>query len=241
MSFLVAADGGLLLLDAGSGVARLTEPPARELLAGVERLDVLLTHYHLDHVVGLSYLPGVVRGLPIRIHAPAPPLTEFGPEALSRLIAPPLFPVEFPRWPMPVEVLAYGPGELEIGPFRIRARRQRHPGGSAGLRFGDAFVYATDTVVDPETAAFARGVDLLLHEVWLSDAEAARDDAGRTGHSSASPVADLARAAEARRLGVIHHHPQRDAAGLEALRRELEARAGLPVLLCREGETIAIG
>jgi len=28
-----------------------------DLLDGATRLDVLLTHFHLDHVCGLSYLP----------------------------------------------------------------------------------------------------------------------------------------------------------------------------------------
>jgi len=242
MSFLLLAEGAALLLDAGTGVARLAEPAVRAALAGVARLDLLLTHYHLDHVVGLSFLPGVGRHLEgLRIHAPAPPLTDFGPEALDRLIAPPFFPIGFERWPMPVEVLPYRAGELEIGPFRLRVRRQKHPGGSAGIRVGDALAYTTDTVIDPETAELARGVDLLLHEAWLSDQEAARDDAGRTGHSAAGAVADLARRAGVARLGLVHHHPLRDDAGIEAMRAAMEARAGLPVLRVEEGVEIAVG
>ncbi len=241
MSFLVAGEGAALLLDAGTGLARLAEPAGRAAIAGLERLELLLTHYHLDHVVGLSFLPGLTRHLPLRIHAPAPPLTDFGPEALDRLIAPPFFPVEFARWPMPVEVVAYGPGELEIGPFRLRVRRQRHPGGSTGVRLGDALAYTTDTRIDPETAEFARGVDLLLHEVWLSDEEAALEDAGRTGHSAAGAVADLARAAGVGRLGLVHHHPLRDEAGIEALRRAMEERAGCPVLRLEEGVALDLG
>jgi ribonuclease BN (tRNA processing enzyme) len=241
MSFLLSSDDGVLLLDAGSGAARLAEPAARAIVERVERLEILLSHYHLDHVVGLSYLPGLARGRPVRIHAPEPPITSHGPEALKRLISAPFFPVEFHRWPMPVELVGYEPGDFEIGPFRIRARAQRHPGGSAGLRFGDALAYATDTVIDPETAVLARGVDLLLHEVWLTDEEAARDDAARTGHSSAGAVADLARAAGVGRLGIVHDHPLRDEAGLEAMRAEMEQRAGLPVVLLREGEALEAG
>ncbi|MDL1872646.1 aldehyde dehydrogenase family protein, partial [Deltaproteobacteria bacterium PRO3] len=51
--------------------------------------------------------------------------TEGGPEALGRLIAPPLFPITLDRWPMPVEVVPYGGPELEVGPFRLRVRAQR--------------------------------------------------------------------------------------------------------------------
>jgi ribonuclease BN (tRNA processing enzyme) len=241
MSFLLVAPGeGALLLDAGTGVARLLEPAVRAELAEIERLDILLTHYHLDHVVGLSFLPAVASDLRLRIHAPAPPLTAFGSEALDRLIAPPLFPIGIHRWPMPVEIVPYSGTELAIGPFVLTLRAQKHPGGSVGVRLGDRLAYVTDTVIDLATIEFVRGVRTLLHEVWLDDEEAARDDAGRTGHSAAGPVADLARAAGVGRLFAIHHHPRRDAAALAALVAGMGARAGCPVELPVEGEALEL-
>lgn len=241
MSFLLERAGEVILLDAGSGVSRLLEPAARALLGGARRLDVVLTHYHLDHVIGLSYLPGVARELAVRIFAPAPPLTESGPEALSALIAPPLFPVPFERFPMPVEIRPYAGPELEAGTFRFRVRAQRHPGGSAGLRLGDELAFVTDTVCEAGTLDFVRGVGSLLHEVWLTDEEAAREDAARTGHSAAGEVADLARGAGVGRLLPVHHHPRRDAAQLAAVAAVLAARARLEVLLPLDGATIELG
>lgn len=238
MSFLVVDGDAALLLDAGSGVARLLEPAANAALEGIERLDVLLTHYHLDHVVGLSYLPGVARDRRLRIFAPAPPLTEGGPETLATLIAPPLFPITLDRWPMPVEVVPFGGPALEIGPFRLRVRAQRHPGGSAGVRIDDRLAYVTDTVVDPETARFVRGVGTLLHEVWLTAEEAEREDAGRTGHSAAPGVAALAKRAAVGRLVPVHHHPRRDSAGIGELARDLAARSGREVRVVVEGEPL---
>lgn len=241
MSFLLAAPGAALLLDAGSGVARLAEPAAREALEGAARLDILLTHYHLDHVIGLSYLPGVASRLPVRIFAPAPPLTAFGTEALDRLLAPPLFPVPIHRWPMTVEVVPFAGAAFEIGPFAVRVRAQKHPGGSVGVRIGDRLAYITDTILDRSTVEFVRGVEMLLHEVWLDDAQAARDDAGRTGHSAASPVAALAREARVGRLVPVHHHPFRSAVELLALRDALTSGAGCPVELPVEGEPLELG
>ena len=90
MSYLLTMPGAALLLDAGTGLGRLIEPEVRNHVESLERLDILLTHYHLDHVVGLSYLPGVLGTLPVRIHAPVPPLVALGSEALDRLLSPPL-------------------------------------------------------------------------------------------------------------------------------------------------------
>jgi ribonuclease BN (tRNA processing enzyme) len=235
MSILVERGGEALVLDAGTGLARLLEPAAAETLARIERLDIVLTHYHLDHVVGLSYLPGVTPDRGVRIFAPAPPLTASGPEALATLISPPLFPVTFDRWPMPVEIVPYSGPELVIGGFRIAVRGQRHPGGSAGLRIGDDLAYVTDTVLDPATEEFVRGVGLLLHEVWLTDEEAAVEDAGRRGHSAAGPVAELARRAGVGALVPIHHHPRRSSAEVAALGARLGRGSDLVVLSAIEG------
>ncbi|MGH7338266.1 MAG: MBL fold metallo-hydrolase, partial [Myxococcota bacterium] len=64
-----AGSRAALVLDAGTGLGRLAEPELAELLAPIERLDILLTHYHLDHVVGLSFLPGIWSGRAVRIFA----------------------------------------------------------------------------------------------------------------------------------------------------------------------------
>jgi ribonuclease BN (tRNA processing enzyme) len=200
-----------------------------------------LTHYHLDHVVGLSFLPGIASDKRIRIFAPAPPLTVSGTEALDRLISPPLFPIGFLRWPMPVEIVPYSGSRLEIGTLRLSLRAQKHPGGSVGVRIDDRLAYVTDTVLDRGTVEFVRGVGTFLHEVWLDDEQAARDDAGRTGHSAAGPVAELARDAGVGRLMPVHHHPRRTAEELAALRLAMAERAGCPVVLPVEGEALELG
>src|SRR4051812_38085522 len=98
-SYLVRRDGRPFVLDAGTGLGRLLEPALAALLQGLDRLDILLTHYHLDHTVGLSYLTAVAEKLPVRIWAPAPPLVDGDPSALQRLIAPLLFPLTLEQFP----------------------------------------------------------------------------------------------------------------------------------------------
>src|SRR5438309_8187438 len=73
-----------VLIDAGTGVGRLVERP--DLLAGVEQLDIVLTHFHLDHVAGLAYLPALERSYGTTLWGPGRLLYEAPTEAvLSRL------------------------------------------------------------------------------------------------------------------------------------------------------------
>ena len=70
-SALLRSGDAAVLIDAGTGIERLVAD--RSLLEGVETLDLVLTHFHLDHVVGLGYMPGLrgAGGCPPRIWGPA--------------------------------------------------------------------------------------------------------------------------------------------------------------------------
>jgi ribonuclease BN (tRNA processing enzyme) len=232
-----AAGGAPLLLDAGTGLGRLREERVRACLEGVEQLDIVLTHYHLDHTVGLTYL-SAAWGRAARILAPAPPLVDFPPaEALARLIDPPLFPIPLDRFPIPVELCSYSSAE-ELSALLgtpVSLRRQQHPGGSVGLRLGD-LAYVTDTTADDATVELVRDCRLLLHEVWLSDEEAERNQNQLAGHAAVSAVARLAAAAGVAALAPVHHHPLRDPARLDELYDELRAMAAVPVVRLEEGE-----
>ncbi|HUP21772.1 MAG TPA: MBL fold metallo-hydrolase [Thermoanaerobaculia bacterium] len=232
-----AAGGVPLLLDAGTGLGRLREERVRACLEGVERLDIVLTHYHLDHTVGLTYL-SAAWGRAVRILAPAPPLVDFPPAvALGRLVGPPLFPLTLDEYPTPVELCSYSDGdELSALLGRpVAVRRQQHLGGSVGLRLGE-LAYVTDTEADPATVELAQDARLLLHEVWLSGAEAERNARQLAGHSAVTAVAEIAAHAGVAVLAPVHHHPLRDPARLDELYGELRAAAVVPVVRLEEGE-----
>ncbi len=243
MSFLLLGEEALLL-DAGTGVARLAEPAIAELLRPYPRLSVLLTHYHLDHVVGLVYLPGLWPDRPVRIAGPAPPLADCGPrDALERLLNPPLCGLPLAEFPIPVEIVELREERAELAGLPLRLRRQEHPGGSVGVRVGDALAYVTDASPDPATAELARGVDLLLHEVWKTDEEIAAGLPEETGggHSHLSRVAAIARQAGVGRVMPVHHHPRRSPDELRALVAVLGERSGCEALLPEEGRVYRVG
>ncbi|MEZ5099317.1 MAG: MBL fold metallo-hydrolase [Thermoleophilia bacterium] len=204
-----------LLLDAGTGLGRLAERP--ELLAGLAALDLVLTHFHLDHVVGLATLPALPEALRPTIWAPGELLgVGASRPLLERLLGRPLFAAPLAAVAREVRELPAGP--VELGPFRLATRVQRlHADPTLGLRLGDALAYCTDTERDPGSPSFAAGCRVLCHEAWHPT------DAG-PGHTSAADAGRLAAEAGVERLVLIHVNPLlADEAALEA-----SARASFP-------------
>jgi ribonuclease BN (tRNA processing enzyme) len=201
-------DDRALLLDAGTGMRRLVTDP--DLLEGVDRLDVVLTHFHLDHVSGLVALPAL--RLPVGLWAAGRALAGVpSVDLLHRLLDPPFLlnePAELSQ--LVVEVHELEPGSASIGPFDLETRVQpRHPQRTLGIKVEGALVYCTDTAYDEATIEFARGARVLVHEGFY--AEESRDD---NGHTAAGDAARLAAAAGVERLVLIHLHPLADEAKL---------------------------
>jgi ribonuclease BN (tRNA processing enzyme) len=173
-----------LLLDSGTGARRLVTDPAH--LEGVEHLDVVLTHFHLDHVCGLPYLPMLPDSAAI----------------LEPLRRPPIAPTDFTAV-YPVEEL--GAGDQVVGGFAVRASAQpRHWSPSAGLRIGNELALVTDTPYEESSAALAEGVRFLLHEAWSSSSAPMYPEHDAT----AADAARVAREAGAAELVLIHLNPR---------------------------------
>ncbi len=173
----------LLLFDAGTGLRRLLEPPGSTMLAAARDVHLFLTHYHLDHVCGLAYLPGLFAGRRLTVHVPEPTINGVDLDhGLATLIDSPFNPGRWGRQRgMEIVTQTLREGANEVAGHEVRVRRQQHPDPTVGYRLDDAFAFVTDTVADPETARFAAGVELLLHEAWIDGVEESDPDDGRSG------------------------------------------------------------
>ncbi len=196
-----------LLMDAGTGARRLLTD--RELVDGVVALDVVLTHFHLDHVCGLLYLPGLFQVCdlerPPRIWAPGRWLYDTpSADLLNAVLLPPVSP--FPA-PVVEAVHELGPSAQQIGPFEVRAVAQpRHWSPTAGVRINDDLALITDTAREGEHASFARGVTHVLHEAWSTSADPIFSDHDATARDAARTAID----ADAQILTLIHLNPLLD-------------------------------
>jgi ribonuclease BN (tRNA processing enzyme) len=192
------------MIDAGTGVARLIERPA--LLDGVSRLDIVLTHFHLDHIAGLAYLPALGICEHTTLWGPGTLLYDIRTEAvLARVSREPVHPVALEQ--QDIEVRDIPSGELELDGTRVSVRRQdRHSAPSLALRFGDDLTWITDTAYDRESVAFSSGCRTLAHEAWFESASVRNADI----HSSAAQAAEVAARAGCERLLLIHLPPFRE-------------------------------
>jgi ribonuclease BN (tRNA processing enzyme) len=190
-----------VMIDAGTGVGRLVERP--EVLDGVQRLDIVLTHFHLDHVAGLAYLPALGLCEQTTIWGPGSHLYDIPTSVLlDRLSHEPFHPVPLEAQDIAVHDLPAG--ELELAAARLTTRRQdRHTAPSLALRFDDELAWITDTAYDPDSAAFAAGCKLLAHEAWFSSTHPRNEEI----HSSASQAAEIAVQAGIEPLLLIHLPP----------------------------------
>ena len=210
------SDGTIIVLDAGTGIRNL----GLALAGTVPRINILLTHLHLDHIQGLMFFAPAFR--------PQSEMSIWGPEApeaslrdrIARYISAPLSPVEIRELPCDVQFMDAPHVEWDIGPARIRAASVTHRGPTLGYRIteGDTSVcYIPDHEpalgttlgdLDPDWISgyeLARGASLLIHDCQYTDAEYS-DHVG-WGHSRLSDALMFAHRVEAERLLLFHHDP----------------------------------
>jgi phosphoribosyl 1,2-cyclic phosphodiesterase len=234
---LVRLGGELIFLDAGTGLVSAVP----RLGAGGGHFSILLSHSHIDHIMGLAAFPPLFdkrwradiysaerQGLTCR-------------EQIEKLMSFPLWPVSPDAFHENTRFLPIN-GSFSIGNAEVRTMEGGHPGGSTVYRLscgGKSLVYCTDFEHTDELSArvaeFASGCDLLIYDAQYS-AEEFEDRRG-WGHSTWDEGVDMAGRCGAKRLVLFHHSPSRTDAELA----ELQASIGNEyVIFGKCGEEIVL-
>jgi ribonuclease BN (tRNA processing enzyme) len=216
----------LVVLDAGTGIRGL----GAALPPDTRRVDILLSHLHMDHIIGLGFFAGLFRpGLEVHIWGPSSTVSRLRAR-LTRYLSPPLFPVRLRDLPCRLTLHDVPFGTFEVPGMTVTASLVCHPGPTVGYRLDDE----TSTVVylsDHEPALGVRrfpdlprwtsgydlayGADVLIHDAQYTDDEYAHHLGW--GHSSISQAVAFALLAGVRQLVGFHHDPWHDDDTLDAL------------------------
>jgi ribonuclease BN (tRNA processing enzyme) len=247
-----SSDGTQLVLDAGTGICRLVGDIPQD----TTRIDILLTHLHMDHIQGLGFFgPLYHPGIAIHIWGPASSTLPLD-SRLTRYLSPPLFPVHLRDLPSVTCHDVPGPA-FKIGPFRIQAQLICHPNTTVGYRIeadGATLAYLPDHEpalgqrngdwLGPEWTSgheLAAGADLLIHDAQFTDEQYA--ERVGWGHSSYRQTFEFAARVGAKQVVLFHHDPSHDDATLERMLEQAIERFKPPckVLCGSEGTVFELG
>ncbi len=219
-------DGTVLVLDAGTGIRRL----GAQIPPDAARIDILLTHLHMDHIQGLGFFAPLYNPqVDVHIWGPASSTLPLKGR-LSRYLSAPLFPVHLRDLPR-VTCHHVPHPDFDVGPFRIRTSLVCHPGPTVGYRIemdNGSLVYLPDhepglsfqdgRSLGPEWTSgydLAEGADLLIHDAQYTDEE--YEHRIGWGHSTYRQAFEFAARVGAKQLVPFHHDPSHDDETLDRL------------------------
>lgn len=242
----VAYDDYVLVLDGGTGIRQLTG----SFYPTNKRVDVLLTHLHLDHIQGLGFFsPLFDASKEIHIWGPASTSQSLF-SRLSRYLSPPLFPVLLRDLPCKLHLHEIGNSQFEAGPFIIQSSYIIHPGPTVGYRIiGKKGVFTF--IPDHEPALgdkgmikekrwvsgydLAEGADVLLHDSQYTVEEYTLRKGW--GHSTINDACLFGSMTEVKKILLAHHDPSHTDAFLDDMFGTFKKSAGIipPAELAKEG------
>lgn len=218
---------GIYIIDAGSGIAKLSRNLASEFRIKPLDLQMLFTHLHWDHIQGFpffsqAYLPETRLRI-YEVHSQSGPIKE----TLRKQMQGEFFPIPLEAMKAKMEFLTLDSSPDANG-LRIRRYPLPHPGGAYAFRFetpDESFIFASDCELDMvatnreefrsgaanqlefpvELINFFQGADLLIIDCQYTD-EVYPQRIG-WGHNSVSTAADFCSQVKPGRIVLTHHDP----------------------------------
>ena len=245
------SDGTVLVLDAGTGIRNLglSLPP------DLKRVNILLTHLHMDHIQGLPFfLPLRRQGVEIHIWGPASTTLNLNAR-LQKYLSPPLFPVNVRELSSDLHFHELQGHVIEIGEFAITAQLIIHPNPTIGYRIQcdhAAVTYLPDHEPALGSHTFPRekewtsgyklaeGSDMLIHDTQYTEAE--YQTRIGFGHSSIRHAFQFASLTNVKQFVPFHHDPTHSDDELDRMFRQAidEMDPSYKVIPSQEGRTLEV-
>ena len=191
LSVLIAAKEYNIVLDAGTGFAKLDR-----YLSNSNPIFLFLSHFHLDHLIGLHTLFKFSFSKKLTISGPR------GTERVLRALLKQPFTAPLDHLSYETEILEM-PGSEDRFPFKVKGMDLVHPPLSMGYRFqleGKVIAYCSDTGYCENAVTLAKGADLLISECSFLPGEYSKE----WPHLNPQFAARIAKEAGASQLALVH-------------------------------------
>jgi phosphoribosyl 1,2-cyclic phosphodiesterase len=230
----------VLVLDCGTGVRALGKNLEQR---RVESFDILFSHTHIDHLVGLPFfLPALNPASSITLWAGHLDGEYNLRGAIATMMQAPLFPLPLDALKAKLEFKEFGSGD-DFAPrpgVAVETRPLNHPEGATGYRVNfdnRSICYVTDTEHvpgqnDENILQLVKGADIMIYDSTFTEAEF--DKCRGWGHSTWEEGARLADLAGVKVFVAFHHDPWHDDDTMDEIAGHLEKRRPGSVV-AREG------
>jgi len=210
----VSSPSTSLIVDAGSGIRRLSEQlVCGKAGLGQDEIHILMTHFHWDHLIGLPFfVPIFIPGNKIHFYA----VQEDLELNVRNMFRNPNFPVSFESLGASLFFHELEPRtEMEIGDIKFTPYQLDHPDPCWGYRMehnGSVYSHCVDTEckrvsrkeLGPDLPLY-QDVDLMVFDAQYSFLEAAKKI--NWGHASAPIGLDIAMREKIKKILFVHHDP----------------------------------
>ena len=203
-----------ILVDCGSGVIN-----AIDYLKNQKEINLLITHPHFDHIVGIVELVTLCKDSMINIYG------DNIKDSLDKFMGPPYWPIEVSKLKN-VKIFDIK-DEFNIGDVVVNTMESNHPGGCTLYKLtydNKKIVFAFDfnhgDGYDKKLGKFANGCDILLYDGALTIEEYQLHS--NWGHSTWQEGLKIAKDNNVNKLIVTHHNYLNNDLFLDNMEKELK-------------------
>ena len=242
--YLIETDSEAIIIDAGTGIMRLPD-------IGDRHLSLLITHTHIDHILGFPILLSALKGKEISIYG----VTRDGltvKQQLERYVSTPLWPVTIDKYGDNIDFHEIAEAAtFAIGEVDVTTMPSNHPGGATIYKLtnnGVSVTVATDfeheiaeSDQDPlySIADFAAGSRMILYDSQYTPEEYKK--CRGYGHSTYEKAIELQKITNVNEILLVHHAPNHTDEFLESLQRQIDAlELGAHIIFASEGYTFLL-